>query len=141
MEQLPKHGRGPLSRPLRIVLIGWAAILPFAALLVIARGKHDVGVGLAFGVMACAMAAWVFLRASKAALVTSLVLGVLHTVEQMVYLGGDFTRDPHRPLVTVSDLVGLTAGVLIIVGSALGLAARRHTSATAPDAQRHRSNG
>lgn len=112
-----------LSRPLRVVLAGWCCMLVLAATILV--DAHEVRSAIFFSSIAIGMAAWVWLRGSKPALVISLVLGVLQTLEQVAYTVADVTDVLHNPTLIVGTLFGLAAGACLIVGSTLALAGRR----------------
>ena len=114
---------------MRIVLAGWGGMLLLALLFVPVEGTDESRSALVFGVVAIAMGAWVWIRASRPALTVSLVLGVLQTLEQTAYTIADFGNVLHRPAEMVATLVGLVAGVCLVVGSASELMARRRTRA------------
>jgi hypothetical protein len=108
----------PVSTPVRLVLLGWAGVLLFALMIVVAKGTADLGGAGLFGAVAVAMASWVWRRPSKAALVTTLAIAVLFTVEQVAYL----VSDGHDTAETVGDAIGLVAGALLLAGATRALA-------------------
>lgn len=111
----------PIQRPVRTVLLGWATFVLTTALVVVVRGLDYAPNMAVFAALGAAMLAWVALRRSRASLVVSLVLGVLHTIEQVAYLAAGVTSDDTAAGVLVADAVGLASGVLLVVGSSQGL--------------------
>lgn len=114
----------PIQRPVRTVLLGWATFVLTTALVVVVRGPDYAPNMAVFAVLGAAMFAWVALRRSKPSLVGSLVLGVLHTIEQGAYLAAGLTADATAAGVLVADAVGLASGVLLVVGSSQALSRR-----------------
>jgi hypothetical protein len=112
---------------MRIVLAGWAGMLLLAALFVPIEGMDEARSAIVFGLIALGMGSWVWRRGSRPALVVSLVLGVLQTAEQVAYTIADVGYVLDRPAVLVGTVVGLIAGICLVVGSTLELAARRRT--------------
>lgn len=91
------------------------------ALVVVVRGLDYAPNMAVFAALGAAMLAWVALRRSRA----SLVLGVLHTIEQVAYLAAGVTSDGGTAAgVLVADAVGLAGGVLLVVGSSQALTRR-----------------
>ncbi len=114
--------RAPLSRPASLAVAGWLGVVVFAGLMAV-FGEDSLGNAMFFAVIGLTMAAWVGLRRSRPALWVSLVLGLLHVVEQVAYLVAD-APDAGAGLLT-ADAVGLVAGVLVVTGSARELRERR----------------
>lgn len=108
------------------VLLGWAAFLVMAVLVVVVRGSDHLANMVVFGAIAIAVAAWVAMRLSRASLLTSLVLGLLHTVTEGSYLVAGATATEADAGIIAVDAVGLASGMLIVVGSVLALRRRRH---------------
>lgn len=111
--------------PLRLVLVGWLSVLLFAIAVVVARGVGELGAMAVFAAVAIAMGSWVWRRRSRASLITSLVLGVLHAVEQVAYSVAEATSDPFDPAIFVIDVVAFVGAVLIVAGAAAALVRRR----------------
>ena len=115
----------------RVLLLGWATVLLMAALGAVVRPDDRVAMAV-FAVIAVLMGLWVSRSPGRGAVLTSLVLGVLHTLEQVAYtLSGVTDEDIDLGVVTV-DVVGLVGGVLIVVGAVRALRAlraRRRTGA------------
>lgn len=115
----------PIQRPVRTVLLGWATFVFTTVLVVLVPGLDHAPNMAVFAVLGVAMLAWVALRRTRPSLVVSLVLGVLHTIEQVAYLAAGVTADGTAAGMLVADAVGLASGVLLMVGSAQAL--RRRT--------------
>lgn len=128
---IPRQHQPPRQngRPIRIVVAGWCCMLVLAATILI--DAHEVRSTLFFSLIATGMALWVWARASIPALVTSLVLGVLQTMEQVAYTISDHTAVLHTAALIVGTLFGIAAGACLVVGSTLALAARRTAHPTA----------
>lgn len=111
------------ERPTLVVVGGWLLVVVFGGL--VAVGADEPVSGAIFAAVGVAMAAWVALRPWTAAFVVSVVLGLLHTAEQIAYLGADLSGS--GPVTTVlADAFGLLGGVLVVGGSAVAL--RRRSS-------------
>ena len=102
---------------MRLVLFGWGLTILLAAVIVVVNGLTDLGFALTLAFIAAAMAAWVWRRATRAASITSLVLGLLllllfgeHTLSDAT--GGDF--EAHLFFL---DMIGVIAGIAVVVGS------------------------
>ena len=106
-----------MDRNLRLVIGGWSVFVLMAVLVIAVRGSDHVANMLVFVVIAVAMAAWVVLRRSRAAFVTSLVLGGLHTLQQIAYLIAGVTGDDVDAAEIAVDAVGLASGVLLVIGA------------------------
>lgn len=115
----------PIQRPIRTVLLGWVTFVLTTALVVVVRGLDYAPNMAVFAALGAAMLAWVALRRSRVSLVVSLVIGVLHTIEQVAYLASGVTSDDTAAGVLVVDTVGLASGVLLVVGSSQGLTRRK----------------
>ena len=75
------------------------------------------------------MAAWVWVRRSMPALITSIVIGGLYAIEQVAYLGVEIGDSSW--VRALGDLFGLAAGVAIVLGAIRALMARRAIEPTA----------
>ena len=106
-----------MDRNLRLVIGGWSVFVLMAVLVIAVRGTDHVANMLVFVVIAVAMAAWVARRRSRAAFVTSLVLGGLHTLQQIAYLIAGITGDDVDAAEIAVDAVGLASGVLLVIGA------------------------
>jgi hypothetical protein len=105
------------DRNLRLVIGGWAVFVLMAVLVIAVRGDDHVANMLVFVVIAVAMATWVARRRSRAAVVTSLVLGGLHTLQQTAYVLAGITEDDVDAAEIGVDVVGLLSGLLLVVGA------------------------
>lgn len=113
------------SRPAPVVVTGWGLVAVFGVLVWLVA--DEPGAGAVFAGGAVLMALWVALRPGTAAVVVSLVLGLLHTAEQVAYLVADLTGSPIAVDVVLADVVGLLGGLLVAGGAALWLVRRRRT--------------
>ena len=107
----------PENRHLRLILVGWAVFVVMSLLVIAVRGSDHVANMAVFIALAVAMAVWVARRRSKAAVVTSLVLGLLHTLQQSAYLVAGATGDDIDAAELAVDAVGLVSGLLIVAGA------------------------
>lgn len=122
----------PIQRPVRTVLLGWVTFVLTTALVVVVRGLDYAPNMAVFTALGAAMLAWVALRRSRVSLVVSLVIGVLHTIEQVTYLAAGLTSDDTAAGVLVVDTIGLASGVLLVVGSSQGLTRRKQIDHALP---------
>jgi hypothetical protein len=106
---------------LRIAMIGWGLFAGFWLLVLASRGADELAATLVFVAVAVLMLGWLWRRPGRAALITSLVLGLLHTVEQGAYLIADITAKPFKLGLSGGDFLGLVAGIVIVGGSAAAL--------------------
>jgi hypothetical protein len=65
------------AEPRRVALVGWALVVLVAILMLVFRGSEEAGPAVVFAAIALAVGAWLWFRDSRAALIVSLVLGVL----------------------------------------------------------------
>jgi len=72
--------------PVRTVMLGWVTFLLMTVAVVLVRGADHVANMAVFAAIGVAMLIWVALRRGRAALIASLVLGLLHVAEQIAYL-------------------------------------------------------
>ncbi len=114
-----------VDRNLRLIIGGWAVFVLMAVLVIAVRGSDHVANMLVFVVIAVAMAAWVARRRSRAAVVTSLVLGGLHTLQQTAYVLAGITGDDADFAEIAVDVVGLVSGLLLVVGAARAVSRSR----------------
>lgn len=117
-----------LDRSVRLVLAGWAAFALMALSVAVVREDHRANMAV-FILLAVAMAAWVARRGSRPSLVTSLVLGLLHTVEQVAYVIAGMINSAGPAYITI-DLLGLASGLLLAFGSGQALRRRRREPTT-----------
>lgn len=111
----------PENRHLLLILVGWAAFVLMSLLVIAVRGSDHVANMLVFIAIAVAMATWVARRRSRAAVVTSLVLGGLHTLQQVAYVIAGITGDDVDAAEIAVDIVGLVSGLLLVVGATRAL--------------------
>jgi hypothetical protein len=117
----------------RLLLAGWATGVVVSVLVYVARPTEELRSALVSGALTAGMAAWVFLRGSRAAALTSLVLGVLWTVMFSAYVVAAFTAEvPHATLVVVTDVIAVGGGVLIVSGAVGTLRQRRSHDQSVP---------
>lgn len=107
-----------LDTPTRLILTGWGLVLLVAVLMVVARSE-ELGSAIAFAAIAVAMSAWLWLRKSRAAIITTLVLGILWTVQFVAYTVAGFTGEASEDqvLILIGDVVGIIAGAFIVLGA------------------------
>jgi len=111
------------------VIVGWLLVVVFGVLVWLVAG--ELRSGIVFAAVGLAMSAWVARRPGTAALVVSLVLGLLHTVEQIAYFGADVSGS-NPPIGSVlGDAEGLLAGLLVVGGAVAGLRRLRRSRAVA----------
>jgi len=122
-----------ISRPVRLALVGWATIFLFAIMILVAHGTDELASALVFALVAVGMGTWIWRKPNLTALVTSAVLGLLYTVEQIAYLAADITAKESNPAVLVGDFVGLVGGVLIVIGTTVAIARRHRNHANTAD--------
>jgi hypothetical protein len=122
-----------ISRPVRLALVGWAMVFLFAIMILVAHGTGELAPALVVALVAIGMGTWIWGKPNLAALVTSAVLGLLHTVEQTAYLTADITAKDLNPAVLVGDFLGLIGGVLIVVGTTVAIARRHRNHANTAD--------
>ncbi len=120
-----------VDRNLRLIIGGWAVFVLMAVLVIAVRGRDHVANMLVFIVIGVAMAAWVALRRSRAAVVTSLVLGGLHTLQQSAYLLAGVTENDADAAEIGVDVIGLLSGLLLVVGAARAVSRSRRQSVDA----------
>ena len=113
-----------LTRPAQAVVVGWLLVVVFGLLvLTIAHEPRSAAMFCGLGLL---MALWVARRPRTAAFVASLVLGLLHTAEEVTYIfyGTSVWS-------VLGDVVGLVGGVLITGGASVALFRRRHPAVAA----------
>ncbi len=110
--------------PVRTVMLGWVTFLLMTVAVVLVRGADHVANMAVFAAIGVAMLIWVALRRSRAALVASLVLGLLHVAEQIAYLLAGGTDS----LEVGVDVLGLVSGLLLVAGASWELRRRRARS-------------
>ena len=117
------------ERPALVVVVGWSLVVVFGVLVWLVSGEP--GSAALFGGVGLAMAIWVALRPALAAMVVSLVLGLLHTIEQIAYLAVDLSASDMSAGRVLGDAEGLLAGLLVVGGAVAALLQRRRAHAMA----------
>ncbi|MBA3249836.1 MAG: hypothetical protein H0T66_05900 [Geodermatophilaceae bacterium] len=107
--------------PVRTVMLGWVTFLLMTVAVVLVRGADHVANMAVFAAIGVAMLIWVALRRGRAALIASLVLGLLHVAEQIAYLLAGGTDS----LEVGVDVLGLVSGLLLVAGASWELRRRR----------------
>ncbi|CAN5749772.1 hypothetical protein BH18ACT7_BH18ACT7_03990 [soil metagenome] len=110
--------------PVRTVMLGWVTFLLMTVAVVLVRGADHVANMAVFAAIGVAMLIWVALRRGRAALIASLVLGLLHAAEQIAYLLAGGTDS----LEVGVDVLGLVSGLLLVAGASWELRRRRARS-------------
>lgn len=116
------------TRPALVVITGWLLVIVFGGLVLV--GADEPGSAAIFAGIGLVMAVWVALRPSVAAFVVSLVLGLLHTAEQVAYLASDLSNARATTSV-LADAEGLLGGLLVVGGAAVALLRRRQSPVVA----------
>lgn len=117
------------ERPALLVVAGWSLVVVFGVLVWLVSGEP--GSGAMFAGVGLAMAVWVALRPGLAAMVVSLVLGLLHTAEQVAYLAVDLSDAGTAAGTVLTDAEGLLGGLLVVGGASAALLRRRRAGAVA----------
>jgi hypothetical protein len=106
---------------------GWIGVLLFAAaVLLINRDSEEIGFSVVLGLIVAGVMTWYRLTTGRAAVVAGLVLGLLFTLQQALFVASDVTSsDTSFVKTTLVDVFGLGAGLLIVAGSIAGLAGSR----------------
>ncbi len=112
------------DRSIKLTVLGWAITTAFGIIMIFVA--DELGAGLVFAAIATVMGAWVYVRASRPALVVSLVVGLLHSLEQVGYCVADLGDDGSVGTL-FWDLVGLAGGLAVVVGSVLALRTRQRS--------------
>jgi hypothetical protein len=121
------------DRYLRLSILGWAVTAVFGIIMIFAA--DELGAGLVFAGIAAGMGTWVIRRASRPSLVVSLVLGLLHSLEQAGYCVADVGSGSVGTLFW--DLIGLAGGLCVVVGSLVALRSRARATDPAVPAAMH----
>ncbi len=105
----------------RLVLVGWFGAVIVAAGMALVRGRAEYAPAAVFAAIAVAMAVWVWRRRSRASAITSLVLGVLWTVQFGAYAAAGLVDEGFEADVFAVDVLAVVAGVLLLIGSWRGI--------------------
>ena len=124
------------GRAKSLVLAGWGVVVLVAILMLILLGREEAGPALVFALIAIAVGAWVWRRDSRAAMITTLVLGVLWLVQFVAYTVADMMDDDADAAIFVTDVVAVIGGVLLVVGAIQALVQRRRGGLAAADIAR-----
>jgi hypothetical protein len=106
-----------LARPKLLVLAGWAVVILVAILMLVFRGREEAGPAVVFAVIAVAVGAWVWRRESRAAMIASLVLGLLWVVQFAAYTVADLMDDDAGTEIFVTDVIAVIGGLLLVGGA------------------------
>lgn len=117
---------------MRLVLAGWGLTVLVALLIVVVEGLRQVGFALVLGLLAAGMGAWVWRRATRAAMITSLVLGLLLLLSFGAYTVVGATGDEFDSQVFVTDMVGMIGGLAIVAGAVQVLIEQRRARRARP---------
>jgi Na+/proline symporter len=110
---------------MRLVLFGWGLAVLLAALIVVDNGLGDAGFSLTLAFIAAAMAAWVWLRATRAASIASLVLGLLLLLLFGEHTLSDATGGNFESQLFFMDMIGVIAGIAVVAGAVQVLVQQR----------------
>jgi uncharacterized membrane protein len=109
---------------MRLVLAGWGLTV-LVAVLILVVDPGQLGFALILALLAVAMAAWVWRRATRAALISSLVLGLLLLLSFGAYTIAGATEDEFDSQILVTDIIGLIGGLAIVAGAVQALVEQR----------------
>ena len=117
----------------RMIVLGWIGALVVAVAMAVVRGSGEYGPAAVFAAVAVGMALWVWRRQSRASAVTSLVLGVLWTLQFAAYAAAGLVEDEFEADVFAIDAFAVVVGLLIFAGAGRAiLDARRDRTAARP---------
>lgn len=116
---------------MRLVFAGWGLTVLVGVLIVVVDPRQ-VGFALILALVAGAMGAWVWRRPSRAALVSSLVLGLLLLLSFGAYTGVGAAGDEVESKVLVTDLMGTIGGLAIVAGAVQALLEQRRQRQARP---------
>lgn len=112
-----------MGTSIRVVIAGWGLTFLFAVLF-LTNGQDELLAAVLYWLVAVIMATWVWRRRSRPALVVSLVLGLLHAIEQVAYIASDVNGNNAGAVTLVADIIGLIGGVLLVAGATAALSRR-----------------
>ena len=113
----------------RLVVVGWSLVVLVAALMVPVSGMHELGPAIISGCVGIAFVIWTLKRWNRAARITALILGVIWTLQFAGYSVAGATDDPFELDIFVVDLIGVLAGLLIVIGSIRSIRGAMHARA------------
>lgn len=117
---------------MRLVLGGWGLSVLVAILVLVVNGLREIGFSLILAVVAGAMGAWVWRRPTRAALMTSLALGLLLLLMFGAYTVADATSGEFESQRFFTDLIGTLGGTAIVAGAVRMLIEQRRLARTSP---------
>ena len=102
-------------------MVGWGVVVLVAILMLILRGSAEAGPAVVFAVVALGVGTWLWRRRSRAALITSLVLGILWLLQFVAYAVADLVDEDFDVALFLVDLVAVAGGVAIVSGAVAAL--------------------
>lgn len=111
----------------RLIVIGWLSVIATAIAMAVVRGEGEYAPAAVFGAVGVAMTVWVWRRRSKASAITSLILGLLWTVQFTAYAAAGLLKEEFEADVFAIDAFSMVGGIVLVVGAARAIVeARRH---------------
>lgn len=96
--------------------------------MLIFRGREEAGPAVVFAAIAVVVGGWVWRRESRAAMIASLVLGLLWLVQFAAYTVADVRSDEAETAIFVTDVIAVVGGVLLVAGAVQALRRKRLSS-------------
>ena len=121
------------SGNLRLIFAGWGVVVFVAILMLLLRGSAEAGPAVVFAVVALGVSAWLWRRVGRAALIVSLVLGILWLLQFVAYAIADLVDDDFDVALFVVDLLAVAGGLAIVAGSGRALREQRRGASHAFD--------
>jgi hypothetical protein len=112
-----------------LVLMGWGVVVLVAISMLVFRGRPEMGPAIVFAVIGLSMGAWTWQRWNRAAMITSLALGVLWTLQFIAYAVAGAIGDEFEAEIFITDVIAVAGGVAITVGASQALVQRRRLGA------------